>query len=310
MENDTDTPDAGLELDESSQDDLGDEGDSLHEGEGDDAGAGDAGEGGGDDSGDAEGDDLVISFGDEEPPKPEEDEGRAPPWIRDLRKANREKDRVIRERDAEIARLKGAGNAQPEAPTLGDKPKMSDPEIDFDEEKFSEALDKWHERKRKVEEVREKAERAKEDEQKAWRARVDQYKKAASSLPVKDYEDAEETAFDALSVVQQGIILQGTENPEKLVYGLGKNPKKLKEIASITDPVKFAVAVGKLEDKMKTTKRNTPPPPERVVRSNVSGAAAVDNQKERLLADARRTGNYEKVAAYNREQQEKSRKQA
>ena len=39
---------------------------------------------------------LVITLGDEDPQQ-EEEQARAPEWVRELRKANREKDKRIRE---------------------------------------------------------------------------------------------------------------------------------------------------------------------------------------------------------------------
>jgi hypothetical protein len=47
-------------------------------------------------------------------------ESRAPEWVRELRKSNREKDRKLREQEAEITRLKGTGN-QPAAVVVGEE---------------------------------------------------------------------------------------------------------------------------------------------------------------------------------------------
>jgi len=51
-----------------------------------------------------------------------------------------------------------------------------------------------------------------------------------------------------LDPVQQDIILQAAQNPALAVYALGKSKDKAKELASIKDPVKFAFALGKLEN--------------------------------------------------------------
>ena len=47
------------------------------------------------------------------------------------------------------------------------------------------------------------------------------------------------------------------------MYALGKNPKKAKELGEITDPVKFAFAVAKLETQLTVTSRKQVPPPEK-----------------------------------------------
>lgn len=244
-----------------------------------------------------EGDDEVTVTIGEEPSPEEEEERRAPEWVRDLRKSNREKDRAIRERDAEIARLKGAG--QSSAVVLGPKPTLES--SDYDAEKFEQELEAWHARKLHIEQGERQKADIEERERASWQAKLESYGKAKGALKVKDYEDAEGLVQDMLSVTQQGIILQGAENPATMVYALGKNPKKAKELASITDPVKFAFAIAKLETQLKVTPRKSAPVPERTVRSSVAGAAAVDNQLSKLQAEADKTGDRSKVAAYLRQ---------
>ena len=93
-------------------------------------------------------------------------------------------------------------------------------------------------------------------------------------------------------------MLQGADNPALVIYALGKNPKKAKELADIKDPVKFAFAVAKLEKELKVTNRRAAPPPERVVSGTGRSSGAVDSTLERLREDAARTGNMTKVIAY------------
>lgn len=247
-------------------------------------------------SGQEDTDEVTVTIG-EEPSPEEEEERRAPEWVRDLRKSNREKDRAIRERDAEIARLKGAG--QSSAVVLGPKPTLES--SDYDAEKFEQELEAWHARKLQIDQQEREKSQAEERERASWQAKLESYGKAKAALKVKDYEDAEGMVQDMLNVTQQGIILQGAENPATMVYALGKNPKKAKELASITDPVKFAFAIAKLETQLKVTPRKSAPVPERTVRSSVAGAAAVDNQLAKLQAEADKTGDRSKVAAYLRQ---------
>ena len=122
-------------------------------------------------------------------------------------------------------------------------------------------------------------------------------------MRVRDYEDAESTTQEALSEVQQGILLQGADNPALVVYAIGKNPKRAKELAAISDPVKFAFAVAKLEKELKVTTRKPPPPPESPVKSSGRTAGTVDNQLDRLRAEALKTGDLSKVLAYKRAKQ-------
>ena len=127
---------------------------------------------------------------------------------------------------------------------------------------------------------------------------MDGYGKAKAELRVKDYEDAEAVAQEVFSITQQGVLLQGADNPALVVYALGKNPAKAKELASITDPVKFAFAVAKLEKDLKVTNRRQAPAPERIISGTGRSSGAVDSTLERLREDAARTGNMTKVIAY------------
>lgn len=238
---------------------------------------------------------VVVSIGDQAEADPQhEEQARAPDWVRDLRKANREKDRRIRELEARISQ---PAASQPE--TLGPKPTLSG--MDYDEEKFSAALDAWHDRKRAIDARAAQAEQQQAAAQQAWQAKLDAYSRAKAALKVRDFDDAEGVAQDTLSATQQGVIVNGADNPALVVYALGSNPKKAKELAAITDPVKFAFAVAKLETQLKIAPKKSAPPPERVVRGS-SGivAGGTDATLERLQAQADKTGDRTQVAAYLR----------
>lgn len=242
---------------------------------------------------------LVVSIGDE-PEAEADDPQRAPEWVRELRKSNREKDRRIRELEAKMAQAAPA----PQAIVVGEKPTMES--CNFDDERFERELEAWHTRKREADEQRRTREQAEEQQRAQWQARIDAVKAAASSLKVSDQEDAAQSFEDIFSVMQQGIVIGGPEDPKAsalLRYALGKNPKKAKELAAIKDPVKFAFAVAKLETQLKVTPRKSAPPPDTPVRSAVAGAAAVDSQLARLQAEADRTGDRTLVAKYLRDKQ-------
>ena len=248
--------------------------------------------------------DVVVTIGDDPHPTEDDDVNRAPEWVRELRRANREKDRAIRERDAEIARLKGAGGAATQAVTLGPKPSLE--ACGYDSDKYEKELDAWHARKREVDEQTTKKQRLEDEQRAAWQARIDAYSKAKTGLKVKDFDDAEASAQELLNITQQGIIINGAENPALLIYALGKNTKKAKELAGIQDPVKFAFAVAKLETQLKVTPRKSAPVPERTIRGSAPGAA-IDSTLERLDAEAEKTGDMSKVVKYRQDQRKKQR---
>ena len=141
-----------------------------------------------------------------------------------------------------------------------------------------------------------------EQQQRSWQEKLSGYAKAKAELKVKDYDDAEALVQEQFNVTQQGILLQGLDNPALVVYALGKNPKRAKELASITDPVRFAAAAGKLEAQLKVTNRPKPPAPPRVVTGSAPITGTVDSNLDRLRAEADKTGDYTKVIRYKQQQ--------
>jgi hypothetical protein len=234
-------------------------------------------------------DEVIVSIG-EEPPPPEE-QTQAPNWVRELRKANREKEKRIRELEARLTQT-----TENKPVVLGQKPKLED--HDYDADKYEEALASWFERKRLADAEAEKLKQAEQSQQKAWQEKLEGYGKAKAELRVRDFEDAEAVAQELFNITQQGVVLQGADNPALVIYALGKNPKKAQEIANIKDPVKFAFAVAKLEKELKVTNRKAAPPPERVISSTGRVSGAMDSTLERLREEAARTGNMTKVIQY------------
>lgn len=245
-----------------------------------------------DDEGESE-DDVVVSIGEESPPQ--EEEARAPEWVRELRKANREKERKIRELEAKL----NATATETKPVALGPKPTLE--ACDYDSEEYEKKLADWYEQKRHADAAEAEAQAQRDAEAKAWQDKLDSYAKARASLKVRDYEDAEAVALETFNVTQQGIVLQGSDNPALIIYALGKNSTKAKELASITDPVKFAFAVAKLETQLKVTNRKAAAAPERTISTGggrISGS--VDSTLDRLREEALKTGDMSKVMAYKR----------
>ena len=241
---------------------------------------------------------VTVTIAGEAEPEPEPE--RAPDWVRELRRQHRELQRKVREYEAR----EQTAPAVADVPKLGAKPKLED--HDYDTDRYETALESWYKQKDAVETAKREQQRQAEEQSKAWQAKLDGYGKAKAELKVRDYDDAEATVQEALNVTQQGVVLQGAENPALVVYALGKNPKKAKELAAITDPVKFAFAIAKLESQLKIQPRKTAPPPERTAPTgNAPISAATDNTLERLRAEGMRTGDMTKVIRYKQQLREK-----
>ena len=239
-------------------------------------------------------DEVSVTIGDEA--EPEDEAKAAPTWVRDLRKSNREKDRVIRQLQAQVA----AREQPAQAVTLGAKPTLEG--CDYDADKFASDLEAWHGRKIEVERQDNERKAKEKQVQDQWATRLDNSNKAKSELKVQDYEEAEAVVQDTLSVVQQGILVSGAKNSAVLMYALGKNPKKAKELAAISDPVQFAWAAAQLEKDLKVTPRKAAPLPERTVKGSVSAAtsAVSSSQLEALQKKAQASGDYTEYLAAKR----------
>lgn len=221
----------------------------------------------------------------------------APVWAHQLRK---EKKSLAKEKfrlEKENAELRA--KLAPPAPVLTAKPTLD--QFDYDETRFSEAYDKWMEQK----EAMNRADQAKLDAQRVEQESLQSFQKSYSarkeSLGVDDFEEAEAEVAAILTPTQQGLLMRAPDDPAHLVYALGKSNVKLIELAKISDPVKFAAAVVKMEIQLATKKTTRPAPEPRMSAErtssgfNASGAAL-----EKLRDEAARTGDFTKVVEYKR----------
>lgn len=242
-----------------------------------------------------EDDSIVVTIGEESPPTEEDEHASAPGWVRELRKTNREDKRRIRELEEQ---LKSNAATETKPVQLGKKPTLED--HDYDADKYEAAIDQWHEQKRHVDEQNAKAQADANAQQKTWETKLSKYNEDKAKLKVADFDEAEDFIRETLSVVQQGIIIKGSNNPEMLIYALGRNKVKAKELAAIQDPVEYAFAVAKLETQLKVTPRKAPPP-ERTVGGSGRSSGAIDSTLERLRAEAEKTGDMSKIMQYKRQ---------
>ena len=239
-------------------------------------------------------DEVVVTIGEGSPSSDDEETTSAPQWVKDLRKEHRELKREKRELER---RLQSVTEEEIKPVKLGEKPTLAGE--DFDSEVYERKLAEWYDRKREVDEQVKAAKAEKENQQKAWKTKLDTYEAKKVGVKVKDFAEAEDVARDILSITQQGIILQGAKDPALLVYAIGKNETKAREIAAITDPVEFAFAAAALEAQLKVSKRKAPAP-EKTISGSAKSGGAIDSTLERLRAEAEKTGDLSKVIAYKR----------
>lgn len=201
----------------------------------------------------------------------------------------------LREKAKEVETLrKSAPQADPIE--VGEKPTLAG--CDYDEEAYEAQLDQWKALKAKAEDQARNAQAAQQQAAEAWNQELQGHHEKKAALKFKDVQEAEDVALASLSEVQQAVIVKATENSAKVIYALGKYPAKLAEISKITDPIKLAVAVSKLEGKMTVAKRGGPPEPERIARGGAPTANGKDKELERLEKKADQTGDRSALIAY------------
>lgn len=227
----------------------------------------------------------------------------APKWVAEMRKnfngALKDKGRL----EKELAELR-AKLPQP-APALSAKPTLD--QYDYDEDKFQSAWESWIEQR----DALNRADQAKLDEQRKEQETIDNFKKSyaarAEALGVDDFKEAESEVGALLNQTQAGLLMRGADDPAVLVYALSKSPARLMDLAKITDPVKFTVAVAKMEIALATKKTNRPAPEARITSERTSSGFNAGNAAlEKLRDEAARTGDFSKVVAYKRDQAAKS----
>lgn len=248
---------------------------------------------------DADDDDYVVTIGAEDsPPQDDNDnnEGtKAPEWVKELRRENRKKDRLIKELQSKM------NSGQAASIKLRPKPKISDDKYDYDDEAYEADLDKWYQEKQAHDAVQNKAREAQESEFKAFKAKQDAYREQKSSVAYKDYDEIEQDVAMTLNEVQQSVIVKLSEKPTDVVYALGKRPDLLKELSSIQDPAEFIFKLGKLETQLKVTKRKPKTAPEKQVTASGGSTLSNDKMLDKLRAEAMKTGDFTKVIKYKKQ---------
>lgn len=222
------------------------------------------------------------------------------PLITSFRQRERAKDKELRRLRKELEEAKKAGGVKEETEVLGPKPKAAD--FLYDEEKHAEALLEWGKKAERIKAAQE----AEVREYNQKKASYDS-QKAKVMARVDDFEEAEDAVVVALSTAQQNAILKVAETPTALVYSLGKNPKDLKALAEITDPIRFIAELVRFEARKKGmgTTASKPAPEGRPPRSASGGASGtVDRELARLEKIAAQTGDRTPIREYRQRQRE------
>lgn len=299
--------DAGVQDDDAAGDAAGDESGDDTGDAANDAAAGDAGAADGDTE-------IVVSLGDK--PETDEDEAAIEADLatnagqpaaaafaamrlakKDLRDQLRNQAIRLRELEDKVA----TGQPAAQAIVVGDEPELEEFADAEAISKYKKDLAAWSDRKRKVEEQAAEKKRHEDAERAAWQTKLDGFRKTGAAK-FKDFTEAEQVVASTFSITQQGLLVKAPEKAAEFSFALSKNPATAKKLAAIQDPVDFLWSAAEIYfTKMKVTTKKTAPLPERRVQSTVAGAAGLkDAELARLQAEADKTGDRSKVAAFIR----------
>lgn len=251
-----------------------------------------------------EDEDRIVTIGDE-PPEDEEDEEKAeaPGWVKKVRTVNRKLEGEVKALKRQLQERSTEQKPEP-AVEVGEKPTLKS--VGYDDKKYEQELASYYERKREADEQEAQKAKQVEEYQKRWQAKQSRYDEKKKEHSFRDFDEAEDLVKNTLDMTQQNVIVHGADDSSLLVYALGRNPKKLDELAKVKDPVEFAFKIAKLEEKLKVTSKKAPAPEKKVAGSKAGGLSGKSDQTlERLRAEAERTGDYTKVTQYKRKQREK-----
>jgi hypothetical protein len=238
---------------------------------------------------------VVISIeGVEEESQEEKDYEKAPGWVRDLRKSNREiqsENNNLKKKLSELSKSNVLENLQ--------KPAYEDEDIAYDSEKYERKLSEWINNKNKKSQEAAKRQIAENIQQEEWKSSLDSYSKDKASLKVKDFEESEAVVLETLSETQQAIIIKGSKNPALLVYALGKNYSRARSFGDIDDNVRFTFEVSNFERSLSMKPRKNKTSPEKTVQASSMGSSEAKLNK--LREESLITGDHTKAFKYMRE---------
>lgn len=236
---------------------------------------------------------TVFVFGDEEP-EPEEDST----VIRTLRKKLREKDKALKEKEG----LLRTYEKKPES--IGPEPTFES--CDMDEDRFKRELLAWKEKKDEFD-AKNKAEEEKQTKaQEQWQQKVATYTEKRKAFVRPDFEEKEQVVIDALGDWRTSAIIDVCDNSDQMIYALGSNPEKLKQLAETNDAA-YMFTLGRLSKDMKTITRKPTTKPEKVITGDAPVTSGEDKKHAQLLAESEKTGILGPLLDYRRKMKEAGR---
>lgn len=252
-----------------------------------------------------------ISFGDESLTSEEEQEPEESEGIANLRMANREKKQRIKELEAQLQQQM-AQPQQQEAPFIDEEPTLED--YEYDEEAFKKAALEYAQEKQKHENAKAEQERQVAEVNKAIQSNYEKFTKSKSEFKHPEMDDVEQEVADSLDQVdptRKFLLLEALKDDPlaaQKVFALGKKKEVLKDLSSEQNPILFGVKLGSALNQIKATPRKrAKTAPEGKVQTNGRKDGG-DSTLKKLEAEALKTGNMNKLLAYEKKLAQRKRK--
>ena len=215
-----------------------------------------------------------------------------------------QKDSRIQELEEQLSQYKPK-EPEPKQYVRLDKPNLSDPDIDYDEELYAEKYFAW-----KVQSLQEEYEHnqqvAKEEAiVKSYQEQEDQarnrYKENSKNIDKTILTNAENYVNEKFNEEQLYILLHKCKNTPLVVAALKANQKESEKLLNITDRIDFAVSILEFEKKLRVNQRPSKAP-EGDTRLSSNTRTGVTKSLEQLEKEADRTGDRTAVINFKRQQ--------
>jgi hypothetical protein len=218
--------------------------------------------------------------------------------VRQLRTVNRAiaKEKKILEQENLRLKKQLESTTAPKVEELPPEPQMSDDGIDYDADKYKEALLQWHQKKQKIETVKEQQNLKAKKVQESFDTKVQAFEK--EKVNYKGIDVAQKAVEDALDINKQGILVYYAQKPALIVKALGSNPVLLSQLSAIEDPIEFALKIKDIELKVNDKMKKAPPPEPRV---NGGAAPKVAGNHEKVLQKLRAEGKFMDASRYKKQ---------
>jgi hypothetical protein len=223
-----------------------------------------------------------------------------PEGVRNLRSWGRtEKERADRA-EAELARLKGGGDA------VGEKPKLDDYWDRPDE--YERDLTAWLERSREQDKRQQAKQEQRQRQAEAWQRQQSAFDTGYSGIRAPGKDAALALVDDSFPGEQRAYLIKAAgDKAPAFMYALGNAPEKRAQLKALAKEGAWAefIAAAAIMATEVTMKRQRPSTQPYEAPRGQGGAARGDQRLARLEREANASGDFSKVVAYRRQQREK-----